>query len=157
MRASVCGVLLGGAALLSLRLKQIPKIAIEVLEDSDRAIDVLRGRPHELHPLCPISFVVPPEIIGVKEKKYPTACLRANSRFLLLSRGSCQQQLRLLGSGWGNDDPPLGLFGNLCVFDNGETKLSNKEVESFVVVADHQRHKAKVLLHSLSEATNATT
>jgi hypothetical protein len=61
-------------------LKQIPQIAIEILEYGNRAVTLHLGRPNKDNTLGFVSVVVAPEIIGVEKQEHPAPGLISYSR-----------------------------------------------------------------------------
>lgn len=86
-------------------------------------------------------------MICAQEQKNPTAGLSANPGLLLRGRCPGEKQLGLARTGRRDHDPTLGLLWDNCVFDEPEAEGSNKESDSFVVVANNEGDEAERLTH----------
>ena len=120
-----------------LELNEVPKVPVEILEDGDSSVRSFLWLADELDPDRTHLIEVPPEIVRAKEEEDSAASLTADERFLLWSRGACQEDRSTSGS-WGCDeDPSLILFGLIGVLHKLEMELAAEELNGFIVVSDY--------------------
>src|SRR5262245_24407647 len=70
------------SGLFSLQLEQIPKIPIQVLENSDCAVRLYFRFSHECNSERNHVFVISPEVVGIEKQKDTATSLVANESFL---------------------------------------------------------------------------
>ena len=76
------------------------------------------------------ALVIPPEISGLEEQKYPATALLADGGLLLGRGGASQQQRRTGGAFGGNPYPALARFARFIepgVFQEREAKSLGKK------------------------------
>jgi hypothetical protein len=94
------------------------------------------------------ALVIPPEIVGFEEQKYPAASLLANGGPLLWRSRTGQQQCRSWRTGWCHPHPAFARFARLVegrVFQQHKTQPLSKEGDGFVIVG-HQQGQCTYML-----------
>jgi hypothetical protein len=99
------------------QLQQVPEVSIKVLEHCDRPIALFPRLSNKYNAPGLIRVEISAEVVSVEEEKYASAGLIANSRRLLLTDRSGEQQPRFAKSGRGHHDPALVLGFDGAVFD----------------------------------------
>src|SRR5690606_30064892 len=90
------------------RFDQIPEIAVEILENDDRAVVLVTRFFTEMHALRLHARMVALEIVGMQEEENPPSGLIADAAGLFVIDCPRQQQTGTLRATWSNPDPALG-------------------------------------------------
>src|SRR5688572_9026100 len=126
---------------------EVPQVAVEILEDGNRAI-VCDGRfADELDPALDHVAIVAPEVIRPQEESDPAARLVAHERRLSWLRRAGEEQAGASRAGRSNDDPALVLRGLVRVLDKRKVQLAGEESDRLVVVAYNERDVCDRLFH----------
>ena len=135
------------SGILSLQLQQVPKIPVQVSENSNCAVRLAFWFPHERNPERNHVVVISPEVVGIEKQKDSATSLVANEWFLLRLRGSREYQARTVGS-WGCDHhPTFVLFRLVSILDQREVQFLRIKLNGLIVVANDERYMNDGLLH----------
>jgi hypothetical protein len=73
-------------------LEEIPEVAIEVSEHSDRAVGLLLRLANKDDAPALVQVIVAPEVIGIQEQEHASSGLISDSRSLLVADRSGEKQ-----------------------------------------------------------------
>lgn len=127
-------------------MKEIPLVAVEVLEDGDDAVAFVARDFEEFDVVGLHAAVVAVEVVGVEEEEDTAAGLVADLVRLFRSGGLGEQEGRARGVGRSNEEPTLRI-GERRVFKDVEAEGFGEEGEGFVVVADEEGDVSDGLRH----------
>lgn len=113
------------------------------MKDGNRSVRLNLRIPDKDDPVLFEQCMVTIDVVGVEKEKNTAACLIADVCSLLRCAGFCQQQVCTIALARTNDNPALVLIGDVCVLDERESQLSDKEIQCFVVIANDQGNQAK--------------
>ena len=137
---------------LGFQLDQIPQIAVEILEYSDRAVRSLLRLPDKTDPHVCIVFEIVRIKLSVRRKRNtrPPVCRPMKSSCSGVAapgkEGGCAA-----GTGGVDKNPALVLFRLTRVLDQREMELLTEERNRFVVVSHDQGNMQDCLIHSCSD------
>src|SRR5258706_4905906 len=135
-----------------LQLQQVPQVPVQVFENSNGAVKLALGFPHESNPARDEVLIVSPEVVGIEKQKDSTTGLVAYEWFLFGRRGSREQQARTVGSRGCDHDPAFVLFRLVGILDQPEVQLLRIKVNGLVVVANDERYMNDGLHHIRSRS-----
>ena len=102
------------------RLKEVPFVAVEILEDGDRAVRFMAWRLEEFDVVGEHSRVVAPEVVGMEEEEDAAAALMADRTSLLGCGGFGEQEAGATGVGRRDEEPAL-VIAEGRIFDDAES------------------------------------
>lgn len=97
------------------------------------------------------ALVIPPEISGLEEQKYPTTALLTDGGLLLHIGRLCQQQRGTGDAFGGNPHPALARFARFIepsVLQERKAKSLGKKANGLIVISHQQGQRPYVLCHN---------
>ena len=120
------------------QLKEIPQIAVQILEHRNRPVRLFFGLTNEPDSIRYHAGVVPPEIVSVQEERDAPSSLISDIWLLLWGRGPSEKHVRACRARRSHDDPPFVLLRDRNILNQDEMQLVAEERDRFVIVPNDE-------------------